>query len=285
MKWDPTHESANVEDGRGQSGGGGGIGLPIGRMGIGGTIVLLVLSLIFGKNLLGGRGFSNSNSGPNAGNSAEDDKLVHFVGFVLDDAQNNWAKILPAQAHKDYRDAKLHLFTDSVRSGCGYAETAMGPFYCPADEKVYIDLGFYRELRDRFGAPGEFAQAYVIAHEIGHHVQKIVGTEQWVREQERGMSKEEQNALSVRVELQADCYAGIWASTTAQHDILEKGDIESAMGAAAAVGDDRLEKQAGVAVNPERWTHGSSASRTKWFNVGFKTGRMDACDTFHAKDI
>ena len=283
MKWDPTHASANVEDGRGDSGGGGGIGIPIGRLGVGGTIVVIVLSLIFGKNLLGGRGFSNANSTP--ADRAEDDKLVHFVGFVLDDTQDNWRKILPGQTGKQYRDAKLHLFTEDVDTGCGHANAGMGPFYCPADEKVYIDLSFYRELRDRFGAPGEFAEAYVIAHEVGHHVQKILGTEEAMRQKERGLSKEAQNELSVRLELQADCYAGIWASTTAQHDILEKGDLESALGAAKAVGDDSLEKQAGVQVRPETWTHGSSASRMKWFNTGFKTGKIDACDTFNARDI
>ncbi len=286
MKWDPTHESSNIEDDRGQgggSGGGGFSGLPVGRLGIGGTIVVLVLSLIFGKNLFGGRGFSNAEHGPST--NADDDKLVHFVGFVLDDAQDNWKRVLPVQTGKAYHDAKLVLFTDSVRSGCGFAESAMGPFYCPADEKVYIDLGFYQELRDRFGAPGEFAEAYVIAHEIGHHVQNILGTDAKVRAQERGMSASQKNALSVRVELQADCFAGIWAASTSQRDILEKGDVESALGAAAAVGDDRLERQAGVDVNPEKWTHGSSASRMKWFQIGMKTGRIDACDTFSATDI
>jgi predicted metalloprotease len=277
MRWDPSYTSANVEDRRGRGG-----GLPIGRLGIGGTIILLVLSVIFGRNFLG-RGVTGPS--PDRVSAPEDDRLVHFVGFVLDDAQNEWRTVLPEQTGKPYHDAKLVLFTDDVQSGCGYAESAMGPFYCPLDEKVYIDLGFYRELRSRFGAPGDFAQAYVVAHEIGHHVQNVLGTDDDVRRRERGMSDAGKNQLSVRLELQADCYAGIWARSTNQRNLLEKGDVEEAMNAAAAVGDDRLQKQATGRVNPERWTHGSSESRMHWFDRGYESGRIDDCDTFHATDI
>jgi predicted metalloprotease len=171
------------------------------------------------------------------------------------------------------------LFTDAVRSGCGFAESAMGPFYCPLDRRVYIDLGFYRELRSRYGAPGDFAQAYVIAHELGHHIQNLLGTSD-VIQRERERNPAESNRLSVRMELQADCYAGIWAHSTDQRKLLESGDIEEGIGAAAAVGDDRLQKQATGRVNPERWTHGSSAERVAWFKRGLEAGRLGACDTF-----
>jgi predicted metalloprotease len=279
MRWDATHQSSNVEDQRGRSSGGG---LPIGKMGIGGTIILAVLSLVFGRNLIGSRGVTETRR---EADPIEDDKLVHFVGFVLDDAQDNWRTVLPAQTRKPYRDAKLVLFTDDVRSGCGYAESAMGPFYCPVDEKVYVDLGFYRELKAKLGAPGDFAQAYVIAHEIGHHVQNILGTDARMREEQQGRSKTDQNELSVMLELQADCFAGIWAKSTDKRDLLEQGDIEEAMNAAAAVGDDRLQKSAGGRVNPEKWTHGSSAMRSRWFHRGFDSGQIDQCDTFHARDL
>ncbi len=283
MKWTPGDPSSNVEDRRG---GGGGGGFPIRRLGLAGTLVLLVLSLLFRKNLFqllgdGSTPGTDARSAP----SADEDKLVSFVSFVLDDVQKTWAKTLPAQAHKPYSDAKLVLFTDSVRSGCGFAESAMGPFYCPPDRKVYVDLGFYRALRDKLGAPGDFAQAYVIAHELGHHVQNLLGTEAWMRQQQRNMSKEDASQMSVKMELQADCYAGIWAHSTEQRDILEKGDIEEGLGAAAAVGDDRLQRAATGNVNPERWTHGSSAMRVRWFKKGLETGQVSDCDTFSARSL
>jgi uncharacterized protein len=193
--------------------------------------------------------------------------------------QNTWTKIFPV-AGRNYERAKLVLFTDRVQSGCGYAETAMGPFYCPVDRKAYIDLGFYQELRSRFGAPGDFAQAYVLAHEIGHHVQKIVGIEPRVH---AAMESHPQQAreLSVRLELQADCYAGVWGHSTEQRNILENGDVEEGLNAAAAVGDDRLQRMAGRRVNPDSFTHGSSSQRAQWFRRGLDSGRMSDCDTFN----
>ena len=260
--------------------GGGGI-----RLGLGGAVVLLVLSLVTGQNffsILGDgigvdTGDRSQQSAPYQ-SSPEEEKLVEFVSFVLDDVQATWEKAFPI-ASRNYRKTKLVLFTDTVRSGCGFAESAMGPFYCPQDEKVYIDLGFYRELRDRFGAPGDFAQAYVIAHEIGHHVQNVLGLSERVREmQER--RPDAANQLSVLLELQADCFAGVWAHSTQQRDILERGDVEEGIGAAAAVGDDRIQKQAGARVNPETWTHGSSAQRVEWFRKGMERGTVADCNTF-----
>ncbi len=288
MRWTPGGRSDDLEDERGTSGGGpmlGGGGM---RIGLGGAAVLLVLSLVTGQNffaLLGnfvGTGSGGGQATAPYQSSPEEDKLVEFVSFVLDDVQGTWEKAFPV-AGKSYRHTKLVLFTDNVRSGCGFAETAMGPFYCPEDEKVYIDLGFYRELRERFGAPGDFAQAYVIAHEIGHHVQKILGLSERVREmQERRPSAA--NQLSVLLELQADCLAGVWAHSTEQRNILERGDVEEGINAAAAVGDDRIQKQAGARVNPETWTHGSSQQRVEWFKRGMEGGKVSDCNTFASVD-
>src|SRR5262249_55645090 len=190
--------------------------------------------------------------------------------------QHTWEQKLGPK----YPHAKLVLFTGTTQSGCGFAQSATGPFYCPEDEKVYIDLSFYRELVDRFGAPGDFAQAYVIAHELGHHVQKLVGIEPQVRRAQEA-HPHDANALSVKLELQADCFAGVWASSTQQRGLLEPGDIDEALGAAAAVGDDRLQKQAGGRVNPETWTHGSAEMRKYWLKQGIDKGSIDACDTFN----
>jgi predicted metalloprotease len=201
--------------------------------------------------------------------------MVQFVSFVLDDVQHTWDQKLGGR----YHHAKLVLFTESTSSGCGFAQAATGPFYCPADEKVYIDLSFYRELVDRFGAPGDFAQAYVIAHELGHHVQKLIGVEPEVRRAQQAHPREA-NALSVKLELQADCLAGIWAASTNQRGLLDPGDIDEALGAAAAVGDDRLQRQAGARVNPESWTHGSAEQRKYWLKRGIDRGAIEACDTF-----
>ena len=296
MKWTPGGESQDVEDRRDDTGGGGG-GFGFGGMhiGIGGAIILLILSFVFKTNffaLLGGGGSVEPSpsrvSDPNTprGTSPRDQAekpLVQFVSFVLDDTQKTWTTILPQQANKQYRHAKLVLFRDAIQSGCGGAESATGPFYCPQDEKVYIDLSFYDELKRRFGAPGEFAQAYVLAHEIGHHVQKIVGIEaqeqQMVQQNPRA-----RNQLSVKLELQADCFAGIWAQNTQQRGLLEQGDIESALGAAAAVGDDRLQKQATGHVSPDSFTHGSSEQRMSWFRKGFDSGSISACNTFGSSD-
>ncbi|MFZ3329275.1 MAG: neutral zinc metallopeptidase, partial [Candidatus Acidiferrales bacterium] len=201
---------------------------------------------------------------------------VQFVSFVLDDVQHTWTQILP-----QYRHAKLVLFRDDVNSACGLAQTATGPFYCPGDEKVYLDLSIFKELKERFGASGEFAQAYVIAHELGHHVQKILGTESKVRAAQE-QNPEMANQLSVKLELQADCYAGVWGHSTEQRNILETGDVESGLNAAAAVGDDHIQKMTRGEVMPEKFTHGTSAQRVQWFKQGLTTGRVDACNTFAA---
>src|SRR6202022_2816787 len=249
MKWTPGGESPDIEDRRADTSDGGGGGFQFGGMhiGIGGAIILLILSFVFKTNffaLLSGGGSvrpaPSSVSDPNRprGTSPRDQAekpLVQFVSFVLDDTQKTWSTILPQQANKPYRHAKLVLFRDAIQSGCGGAEAATGPFYCPLDEKVYIDLDFYDELKRRFGVPGEFAEAYVLAHEIGHHVQKILGIEGRVQ-QLREQNPRAGNGLSVKLELQADCFAGVWAHSTQQRGLLESGDVESALGAAAAVG-------------------------------------------------
>ena len=289
MRWTPGGQSDDVEDRRDESGGGGGGGGFGGlHLGIGGIIILFVLSLIFKQNFFAllGSGGSNANSPSSAAVSqaspARDEAekpLVQFVSFVLDDTQKTWTEILPQQAGTPYRHAKLVLFRDSTQSACGGADAATGPFYCPGDEKVYIDLAFYDELKRRFGAPGEFAQAYVLAHEIGHHVQKIVGTENKVRRLQQS-NPGAGNQLSVAMELQADCYAGVWAHTTQQRGLLDPGDVESALGAAAAVGDDHIQKMTRGSVQPETFTHGSSAQRMSWFRKGLDSGSIAACNTF-----
>jgi uncharacterized protein len=286
MKWTPGGESNDIEDRRDEGGGGGGGGFQIGgiHIGIGGAIVLAILSFVFKTNLFSLIGVGTGDSGtavsqPDPAKDAAEKPLVQFVSFVLDDSQNTWTQILPQQANTDYRHAKLVLFRDSTQSGCGGAESATGPFYCPDDERVYIDLGFFDELNRRFGAPGQFAQAYVIAHELGHHIQKLTGIESKVRQQQESNSREV-NPLSVKLELQADCFAGVWAHTTQQRGLLEKGDVESALGAASAVGDDHLQKMATGHVSPESFTHGTSQQRMQWFNAGLDNGTISACNTF-----
>jgi uncharacterized protein len=285
MRWTPGGESQDIEDRRDESGGGGGFQFGGMHIGIGGAIVLLILSFVFKQNffaLLGGGSATPSQSVADRPNPARDEAekpLVQFVSFVLDDTQNTWTQLLPQQAGKAYHHAKLVLFRDYTQSGCGSAQSATGPFYCPSDEKVYIDLGFYDELRQRFGAPGEFAQAYVLAHEIGHHVQNILGIERKVQ-QLREDNPRAQNPMSVRLELQADCFAGVWAHSTQQRGLLEKGDVESALGAAAAVGDDRLQRMATGHVTPDSFTHGTSEQRMSWFSKGLDTGSITACNTF-----
>jgi predicted metalloprotease len=256
-----------------------------GGMGAGGLVILVILSLIFGRDFVSlasdpsvAQPGAESGEVPPAETTPEEERLVSLVSFVLDDAQNTWRQV-SSEMGTPYRDAKLVLFRDAVQSACGFAEAATGPFYCPADEKVYIDLGFYEELQQRFGAPGDFAQAYVLAHEIGHHVQNLLGTEAQVREA-RTRRADLANELSVRLELQADCYAGVWGHSAAQRQKLESGDVEEGLAAAAAVGDDRLQRMGGGRVVPESFTHGSSAQRQEWFQRGFEGGRPDACDTF-----
>jgi hypothetical protein len=281
MRWTPGGDSSDVEDRRDDSGGGfqfGGM-----HLGIGGILILLVLSFIFKRNFLALLSSDNA-SAPTAisQNTAEDkaeQPLVEFVTFVFNDTQSTWEKMLPAEGVQ-YHHAKLVLFRDSIDSACGMAQSASGPFYCPDDEKVYLDLSFFDELKQRFGAPGEFAEAYVIAHEVGHHVQKLLGIEGKVRA-ERERNPGSANQLSVRLELQADCFAGIWGHTTDQRHLLDPGEANEGLKAAAAVGDDRLQRMSTGHVNPETFTHGTSAQRTEWFQRGFTDGTVASCNTFN----
>ncbi len=283
MRWTPRGRSANLDDLRGQ---GRGMGGALPKMGIGGFIVLLLLSFIFKRDFFALMGGGQPTAGPATqqgpvSTTPEEEKQIEFVSFVLDDTQENWAKIFQSSG-QSYEPARLGIFTDAVSTGCGTGQSGMGPFYCPADQKVYIDLSFYNELSKRFGAPGDFAQAYVIAHEIGHHVQNLLGISNQVRQaQERDPDRA--NELSVRLELQADCLAGVWAHSTSQKNLLQEGDVEEALGAAAAVGDDRIQSQSMGGVNPETWTHGSSKQRMHWFQSGFQSGDIEHCDTFEAR--
>jgi len=240
-----------------------------------GWVVLLIL---LGVYFFAGRMGESERAADEPATARPDDELAQFVGFVLDDAQTIWVQKF-AERDLNYRKAKLVLFTDATSTGCGYGDAATGPFYCPSDERVYIDLGFYRELSKRFGAPGDFAQAYVVAHEIGHHVQNQLGTSEKVHRAPRSRQIGAEG-LSVRLELQADCYAGIWANATGRKKTLEAGDIEEGLAAAAAIGDDRLQRQSRGTVSPESWTHGSSDQRVHWFKTGYESGKMDSCDTF-----
>ncbi|MEP6779583.1 MAG: neutral zinc metallopeptidase [Gemmatimonadaceae bacterium] len=295
MRWTPGNSDDNLEDRRGESGGGGG-GFPGGgggiKLGLGGTVIVLILGLVFGKDftsILGSDGgdptTASGNEAPQAAratgpiqSSAAEDKLVDFVKFLHNDTQETWRQIF-ASSGKPYRVAKLVLFRDATESACGFAQAATGPFYCPGDEKVYIDLGFYDELKNRFGAPGDFAQAYVLAHEFGHHVQKLLGTEAEMRRAQQ-QHPDQQNALSVKMELQADCYAGVWAFSAQQRNHIEPGDVEQGLAAAASVGDDRLQRMARGRVNPESFTHGTSAQRVEWFKRGLSRGSTSDCNTF-----
>lgn len=287
MEWKPGDVSGDIEDRR-EEGGGGGMSFGGPHIGIGGAILLLILSVIFHRNffaLFSGGGAPTTvapAARTNPVSGAGEDREVRFVSFVLDDVQHTWQTLLPAQANRSYRHAKLVLFRDSTESACGMAQTATGPFYCPGDERVYLDLGFFDELRTRFGAPGEFAQAYVIAHEIGHHVQKLLGIEQKVQRL-REDDPSQANPLSVDLELQADCFAGVWGKSTEQRKIIDESDIEAGLRAAASVGDDRLQKMATGHVSPETFTHGSSKQRVQWFQTGLSQGDLSACDTFRSR--
>ncbi|MFT3915323.1 MAG: neutral zinc metallopeptidase [Anaeromyxobacteraceae bacterium] len=274
MRLDDDGDRSNVEDRRGL----GGAGV---KLGLGGTLVLIVLSLVFKQDMFALLGTSPGGSGGGAVSQEEaqqrtaaEQALEKTAVATFNDAQRRFASMV-----RGYRPAKLVLFWDRVDSGCGAAEAAMGPFYCPADEKVYIDLGFYRELASRFGAPGQFAQAYVIAHEVGHHVQNVLGTSEKVHDAQ-ARDPGQRNPLSVRLELQADCYAGAWGQTAQQRDLLDPGEVEQGLRAAAAVGDDRIQKAATGRVNPEAFTHGSAEQRMRWFKTGMDAGDLAACDTF-----
>jgi len=291
MKWEGNRESDNVEDRR--DGGGGG-GMPVfGGRGISiGTIVIALLGgWIFGINpmtilglLSGGAPTAQVQQAP-AHRPPADDRMAKFVSTVLADTEDVWTDIFN-QGGGHYQDPKLVLFRGATPTACGTGQAAMGPFYCPADQKVYIDLGFYETLKNQLGAPGEFAQAYVIAHEVGHHVQNLLGISEKVDQQRGRVSQTQYNQLSVRLELQADCFAGVWANhAQSARQILENGDIAAAMNAAAKIGDDALQRAQGGAVVPESFTHGTSAQRQRWFNNGIQSGSIKSCDTFSTRSL
>jgi predicted metalloprotease len=311
MRWRGRRQSSNIEDrrgaarapmrlpggfGRGGFGGGlgrGGLRRGVRRGGIGGfgLVIVVLVALYFGvdPSVLLQDGPVGGGVPPGGGlqgeTTGDQEELVAFVSVVLADTEDTWHELF-GQSGGQYAEPKLVLFSGAVNSACGFAQAAVGPFYCPADEKVYIDLGFYQDLKQRFGAPGDFAQAYVIAHEVGHHVQNLMGISDQVQTLQRQVSETEANALSIRLELQADCLAGLWANRADRRSqVLEPGDLEEALNAASAIGDDRLQRQAGGAVVPDSFTHGSSAQRVRWFKRGFESGELESCDTFRADSL
>jgi uncharacterized protein len=287
MRWTPGNRD-NVEDARAQTGGGGG-GLRMGGLGIGGLLVVLLLSWATGIDFLSLFSQSDTTSAPYVGTtgrelrtSPDEERLVDMVDAVMKDAQATWHEKLGGK----YQATRAVIFRDAIQSACGSAQSATGPFYCPSDQLVYLDLGFFSELQQRFRAPGDFAQAYVLAHELGHHVQRLLGIEIQVRRLQQS-NPDQQNALSVRLELQADCFAGVWGHEAAKPGRaargqveLESGDLEEGLNAASSIGDDRIQRMAGRSVAPERFTHGSSAQRVSWFRRGFDSGDPQACQTF-----
>jgi uncharacterized protein len=288
MRWQRGHTSRDVIDRRGAGGGGAGlVGILMllmrSRLGWVGVLIGLVVLIAYGGSSLLGGGDRPGAVGPGAGQAPERSEAVQFVSFVLDDAQNVWQRVL-AERDQAYDRAKLVLYTDRTASGCGYGSAATGPFYCPRDERIYLDLGFFSALERRFGAAGDFARAYVIAHEVGHHVQQQLGTLEQVH-RAPAARREGAEGLSVRNELQADCFAGIWANSTGRRELLEEGDIDEALQAAAAIGDDRIQRASTGTVQPESWTHGSAEQRARWFRRGYETGMIDACDAFSARRL
>ncbi len=285
MRWRGRRSSQNVEDRRGQR---TAMPLRLGRGGGIGAIVIILVAMYFGIDpsaLLQGTSSGQRPAVSTYSETATDKELVDFISVVLADTEDTWHAIFRGMNGR-YQEPQLVLFNDSVNSACGYAQAAVGPFYCPADRKMYIDLSFYRDLRQRYRAPGDFAQAYVLAHEVGHHVQTLLGISQKVNELRQTASTSMANALSVRQELQADCFAGIWAHHAHRsRQLLEEGDIEEALTAASAIGDDRLQRQAQGYVTPESFTHGSSEQRMRWFNAGWKSGKLSVCDTFSLNNI
>ncbi len=303
MEWTPDNSNQDIEDRRDSSGGGGfgGAGLGgfgFGHLGIGGILIVGLLSLVFHQNffaLLSGGGSAGVDpsqqvqSAPNPQQDQAEARDRALIGTVFHNIEASWATMLPAQTNTPYRSPKLVLYRGLTNSGCGAAQQATGPFYCPEDEKIYLDLSFFDELKTRFGGSnGDFAQSYVVAHEFGHHIQKLLGTEAKVTAAQES-NPSQQNALSVDLELQADCYAGVWGYSTKQEQpgvpaadriTLNASDVNDALSAAAAVGDDHLQKMATGTVSPEKWTHGSSAAREQWFTKGFTTGQVAACNTF-----
>lgn len=291
MKWEGNRESDNVEDRR--DGGGDGFQMLGGRsIGIGTIVVALLGGWVLGINPLTILGLLSGGGAPPAQvqqapaqRPPADDKMARFVSTVLADTEDVWQGVF-RQAGGSYQEPRLVLFRGATPTACGTGQAAMGPFYCPADQKVYIDLGFYETLQSRLGAPGDFAQAYVIAHEVGHHVQNLLGISAKVDQMRGRVSQAEYNRLSVRLELQADCFAGVWAHHAQNaRQILEQGDVEEAMNAAAQIGDDALQRSSGGAVVPESFTHGTSAQRQRWFHAGMQQGSLKACDTFAARAL
>ncbi len=282
MQWKSGRRSSNVEDRRR-------IRIPGGKKGGGiGILLLALVGMYFGidpamiLNMADGVPQGSSASVNSAPPTAEEQQLAEFVSVVLADTEDTWNKIFTEKGGK-YREPKLVLFTGQVQSACGNAQAAMGPFYCPGDQQVYIDLAFYRDLKNQLDAPGDFAQAYVIAHEIGHHVQKLIGISDQVNQARQQLSKKDFNKVSVKMELQADCFAGIWANNADRvRNIVEPGDIDEALNAASHIGDDRLQKQSRGYVTPDSFTHGSSAQRVRWFKTGYQKGTLESCDTFSA---
>ncbi len=280
MRWQRRGPSEDLEDRRAE--GGGRLPLPLGRggMSLGGAVALIAVMWLLGVDptvLLSGDPGTSVGIDPGAAGrfqaSPEEEELVQFVSFVLDELQSTWPQLLPG-----YRHARLVLFRDATHSACGTGQSELGPFYCPADQKVYIDLSFYGDLRARFGAPGDFAQAYVLAHEIGHHVQHLAGLDERARAAQSG-DPERANQISVALELQADCFAGVWGHHAARRDVLEPGDVEEGLRAAAAIGDDRIQKMSGRGVHPESFTHGSSEQRVRWLHRGLESGDPEVCNT------
>jgi predicted metalloprotease len=286
MRWEKLRRSDNVEDRRGQRAVrmGGGFGL-------GGLLLILLASFALGKNPLeilallqdSGVGGAPADSGPAPAPPA-DDKNADFVRAVLGDTEDTWRGLFQKMGAR-YEEPRLVLFRDAVESACGYQSAAVGPFYCPPDSRVYLDLGFFQELSDRFGAPGDFARAYVIAHEIGHHVQNLMGVSDKVNARRTRLGEEEGNALSVRVELQADCLAGVWGHYAKQRALVDFSDVQAALAAATAIGDDRIQMRSRGYVAPESFTHGSSEQRVRWFGVGMQAGDAGQCDTFAARPL
>ncbi|MBB6178535.1 neutral zinc metallopeptidase [Pseudorhizobium flavum] len=299
MEWRGRRQSSNVEDRRGAGGrspfGRGGMRIPVGRggvrragggIGIGGIILILIISWILGINPLtllsgGDIGLDGGGYEQQTSSAPADDETAAFIRTVLAETEDTWNGIFQASG-ENYREPTLVLFSGQVQSACGFASAATGPFYCPGDQKVYLDTSFFQELKQKFGAAGDFAEAYVIAHEVGHHVQNLIGVLPRFNQARQRMSEVEANRMSVRVELQADCFAGVWAKFTDQRGLLEQGDLEEALNAAQQIGDDTLQKRSQGYVVPESFNHGTSAQRMEWFGRGFKSGDVNACDTFSA---
>lgn len=291
MRQDDGRESDNIEDRRGMGTGGGfgRRGFPGGGLGIAAAAVIALLLGVDPRIVLNTVGQLSSlapqQSGAPARNNPQDEKTKKFMSIVLADTEDTWGAIFK-QAGSRYEEPKLVLFSGQVQSACGYAQAAMGPFYCPGDHKLYLDMSFFNDLSQRYGAPGDFAQAYVVAHEVGHHVQNLLGIANQVQAAQQRGSELQRNQLQVRMELQADCFAGVWANKANQfRQILEPGDLEEALSAASGVGDDRLQKQSQGYVVPESFTHGSSEQRMRWFSIGAKSGDLNQCDTFKAKNL